>query len=268
MNDINIHFSKEKNLLFVIKNNKLYPVHPKHTNDFINSHKNSLKIQNINLQDFLIDETFITNFNDINTTLIPGPPGPPGVSFNPKIVTQRNLHELSQFEKTSLGEGYSWFNTNDMKLYFLKKNDDGLFFFSEGQNLVGLPGQPGEKGNPGPKGEKGDTGPRGLQGPALNIDFVFHEPIENLSPLPPNKFVFCSYDGKIYCTQENGISPGYDFIGLEGEKGEPGHIEAKNKLTRLILNKQVMLKNSVDFDRGRLVCDVFVDGKNLADFFR
>ena len=51
------------------------------------------------------------------------------------------------------------------------------------------------------------------------------------------------------------------------ELGEPGGREAKEKLERLILGKEVELGTAHTIDRGRLVCDVFYEGKNLADYF-
>lgn len=51
------------------------------------------------------------------------------------------------------------------------------------------------------------------------------------------------------------------------EEGQPGHDKATEKLEKVILGKEVELKSVVRIDRGRLVCDVFVDSKNLADFF-
>lgn len=51
------------------------------------------------------------------------------------------------------------------------------------------------------------------------------------------------------------------------EKGQPGYEEATKKLTNLILGKQVQLGKAVNLDHGRLVCDVFFNGKNLADYF-
>lgn len=51
------------------------------------------------------------------------------------------------------------------------------------------------------------------------------------------------------------------------EKGEPGYQEAKEKLTKLILGKEVELKNAIKITEGRLLCDVYYKGKNLADFF-
>jgi endonuclease YncB( thermonuclease family) len=51
------------------------------------------------------------------------------------------------------------------------------------------------------------------------------------------------------------------------EIGAPGYREAKEKLERLILDKYVDLKNVVKITYGRLLCDVFYNGKNLADYF-
>ena len=51
------------------------------------------------------------------------------------------------------------------------------------------------------------------------------------------------------------------------EKGEPDHGKATRKLSRILTGKQVDLKKCHRVDRGRLVCDVNLDGKNLADFF-
>jgi len=51
------------------------------------------------------------------------------------------------------------------------------------------------------------------------------------------------------------------------EQGAPGYEEAKEKLTELILNKTVDIKNYQTIDRDRLVADVYYNGKNLADYF-
>ena len=51
------------------------------------------------------------------------------------------------------------------------------------------------------------------------------------------------------------------------EKGEPGYYEAKAKLEKLILGKNVDLRNPVGVTYGRLLCDVYINGKNLADYF-
>ena len=51
------------------------------------------------------------------------------------------------------------------------------------------------------------------------------------------------------------------------EEGQPSYQEAKNRLKALILGKEVELKNFVDIDYDRLVCDVYFNGKNLANYF-
>jgi endonuclease YncB( thermonuclease family) len=62
----------------------------------------------------------------------------------------------------------------------------------------------------------------------------------------------------------NRVRPaGYDAPELH----EPGGQAAKDKLSRLILGKQVELGNAYRIDRGCLVCDVYYNGKNLAEYF-
>ena len=51
------------------------------------------------------------------------------------------------------------------------------------------------------------------------------------------------------------------------ELNEPRGLDAKDKLSRLILGKDVELKTGYRVDNGRLVCDVFFEGANLADYF-
>ena len=51
------------------------------------------------------------------------------------------------------------------------------------------------------------------------------------------------------------------------EEGKPGYQEAKAKLQGLILREAVELKNAVSVTYGRLLCEVYVNGKNLADSF-
>ncbi len=41
----------------------------------------------------------------------------------------------------------------------------------------------------------------------------------------------------------------------------------KDKLTRLIYGEEVELKNGIKPTYGRLLCDVYHKGKNLADYF-
>ena len=51
------------------------------------------------------------------------------------------------------------------------------------------------------------------------------------------------------------------------EMGTYGGQAAKDKLSRLILREEVDLRTAYKVDRGRLVCDVYFRGKNLADYF-
>ena len=52
------------------------------------------------------------------------------------------------------------------------------------------------------------------------------------------------------------------------EKGETGYEQAKQKLKDLILGKTVDIKSVKIVDQwGRLVADVYYNGKNLADYF-
>ena len=55
---------------------------------------------------------------------------------------------------------------------------------------------------------------------------------------------------------------GYDAPELSSPAGQA----AKKKLTDLILGKDVELRKAYRVDRGRLVCDVYYNGKNLADY--
>lgn len=74
------------------------------------------------------------------------------------------------------------------------------------------------------------------------------------------------------------VSPGWQWKGQSGTRVRPtGYdapelytsegIRAKGKLSSLILNKTVNLGNAYKVDRGRLVCDVYFNGRNLADYF-
>lgn len=56
---------------------------------------------------------------------------------------------------------------------------------------------------------------------------------------------------------------GYD----SPEKGEAGCEAATNKLKNLIQGKEVELKNAIKLTYGRLLCDVYFNGKNLKDYF-
>ena len=62
----------------------------------------------------------------------------------------------------------------------------------------------------------------------------------------------------------NRVRPtGYDTP----EKGQPGYEAAKDKLAKLILGKEVELKNPIKITYGRLLCDVDYKEKKLADYF-
>ena len=56
---------------------------------------------------------------------------------------------------------------------------------------------------------------------------------------------------------------GYDAPELT----ETGGQEAKDKLSKLIFGKAVELRTAYKIDHDRLICDVFYQGKNLADYF-
>jgi endonuclease YncB( thermonuclease family) len=61
-----------------------------------------------------------------------------------------------------------------------------------------------------------------------------------------------------------GVRPtGYDAP----ELGCFGSQAGKDKLSRLILGKQVDLRTAHRIERGRLVCDVYFGGNSLADYF-
>jgi len=51
------------------------------------------------------------------------------------------------------------------------------------------------------------------------------------------------------------------------EKGDPMFQETSDKLQQLLLNKEVELKNPVMLSYGRLLCDVYLDNRNLKTFF-
>jgi len=74
------------------------------------------------------------------------------------------------------------------------------------------------------------------------------------------------------------VSPGWQWNGNSGTRVRPtgydapelntyGGQAAKERLERLILGKGVELGSAYRIDRGRLVCDVYLRGKNLADHF-
>lgn len=62
----------------------------------------------------------------------------------------------------------------------------------------------------------------------------------------------------------NRVRPtGYDAAELDSRGGAA----ATTRLSNLILGRSVQLGNGYRVDRGRLVCDVFFNGRNLADYF-
>ena len=74
------------------------------------------------------------------------------------------------------------------------------------------------------------------------------------------------------------VSPQWKWNGQSGSRIRPtgydapelgtyGGQAAKQKLRDLILGKKVELRAAHKVDRGRLVCDVYYQGKYLADYF-
>lgn len=61
-----------------------------------------------------------------------------------------------------------------------------------------------------------------------------------------------------------GVTPQYDAPEINTIAGQ----QAKQKLARLIQGKVVNLAKAHAIDRGRLVCDVYYNGRNLADYFK
>lgn len=74
------------------------------------------------------------------------------------------------------------------------------------------------------------------------------------------------------------VSPNWNWNGQVGnrvrpagydtpELGQPGASAAAARLGRLILQRQVDLGSAYRIDHGRVVCEVFFQGRNLKDFF-
>ena len=74
------------------------------------------------------------------------------------------------------------------------------------------------------------------------------------------------------------VAPQWKWDGQSGARVRPtgyyapelntnGGQKAKEKLTRLILGKKVELGTAYRIDRGRIVCDVYFNEKNLAGYF-
>ena len=70
-----------------------------------------------------------------------------------------------------------------------------------------------------------------------------------------------------HCKDKTGSvirAAGYDTP----ERGQAGYGEAKEKLTRLLLNEEVELGEPLTITYDRLLCKVFYDGKDVAEYFR
>lgn len=74
------------------------------------------------------------------------------------------------------------------------------------------------------------------------------------------------------------VNPGWKWQQQTGVRIRPTGYDApelgslsgalvKNQLARMILGKQVELGSAYKIDRGRLVCDVFFNGKKLEEYF-
>ena len=74
------------------------------------------------------------------------------------------------------------------------------------------------------------------------------------------------------------VSPGWEWNNQKGtvvrangydapEEGEAGNQAAKDRLTKLILGREVNLKNVARITYGRLLCDVYYGGTNIAHYF-
>lgn len=72
------------------------------------------------------------------------------------------------------------------------------------------------------------------------------------------------------------VTPGWKWDGKEGDRirianldapelSEKGGQAAKTKLKNLIEGKDVELKNAVNLSYGRLVCDVYYNGKDVKN---
>ena len=74
------------------------------------------------------------------------------------------------------------------------------------------------------------------------------------------------------------ISPGWKWNNKKGkiirptgydtpERKEPEYQETTEKLKKLLLNNEVELKNPIKLSYNRLLCDVYFNGKDLAEYF-
>jgi endonuclease YncB( thermonuclease family) len=74
------------------------------------------------------------------------------------------------------------------------------------------------------------------------------------------------------------VSPGWRWEGQTGNRVRPTGFDApemgtfagdqaKQKLARILYGQTVEIGSAHRVDRGRLVCDVFYQGKKLAEYF-
>jgi len=252
-----LYLNQTNKKLFYVNNNELIEI-SSNLLDNIQDYSKYFKI--ITACNYPITNEIIKTEEDLKSIFVDSKDVINYYGFQPKVITQKDLSNLSQIELSVFGEGYSYFNTESNLLFFLKRSADGKFYWSKGENLVGLPGPKGQKGETGIAGKPGEKGEPGVQGPALGIDFVFPRPIDDLivsqvalNKIGENKFVFCSQDGKIYTTmKENNkiiLSKGYNFIGKEGPKGEKGDKGDRGEKGEDGQNAQVISINEfINFD--------------------
>ena len=74
------------------------------------------------------------------------------------------------------------------------------------------------------------------------------------------------------------VSPKWNWNGQTGDRVRPTGYDAPEvgsrsaaaatqRLHQLLLEKLVELKDAVTIDRSRIVCDVFLNGRNIAGYF-
>ncbi|MHC4487695.1 MAG: thermonuclease family protein [Planctomycetota bacterium] len=74
------------------------------------------------------------------------------------------------------------------------------------------------------------------------------------------------------------VSPNWEWNNQKGnvvrangydtpEQDQLGYQDTKDRLTNLILGREVELRNPIRITYGRLLCDVYYNGTNLADCF-
>jgi endonuclease YncB( thermonuclease family) len=102
--------------------------------------------------------------------------------------------------------------------------------------------------------------------------------VSGMRPVQPGGEMQTSAVTQIMDGDTFGVSPKWTWNNQTGDRvrptgydapevGTPGATGATERLRQLLLGKQVELRNAVAVDRGRLVCDVVVGGRNLKDYF-